>query len=202
MSRLVEGFRSRWRRQVIGRAYETAREVSAVIPREGKVLDVGCGHGFVAYHLTALRHANVTGLDLASKVDAPINYMPYDGTRIPARDGSFDTVLLCYVLHHTQDLSVVLNEVRRVLSKNGVVVVYEDIPQTWWDKIPLWAHNRKWEKRVGPCTFRGETEWRSVFASYGFEVQAANPISRWGFLFHPVSHMQYVLKYRGHATNN
>src|SRR5206468_11748274 len=38
------------------------------------------------------------GLDLASRVDAPINYMSYDGKRIPANDGSFDTVLLCYVL--------------------------------------------------------------------------------------------------------
>ena len=200
MSRLVTGFKSRWRRQVIGRAYETAREVAEVIPPEGRVLDVGCGHGFVAYHLTAMRRANVVGLDLASRVDAPINYMSYDGTRIPASDGSFDTVLLCYVLHHTQDISVVLNEVSRVVRKDGVVIVYEDIPQTWWDRIPLWAHNRKWEKRTGPCTFRSEPEWRSVFAAYGFEIVEENPLSRWGFLFHPVAHMQYVLRYRGPAT--
>jgi ubiquinone/menaquinone biosynthesis C-methylase UbiE len=195
--RLVNGFKSRWRRQIIGRAYETAREVAGVIPRDGKVLDVGCGHGFVAYHLTAMRAAHVVGLDLAKRVDAPINYMSYDGARIPAGDGSFDTVLLCYVLHHAQDISVILNEIRRVLRKDGVVIVYEDIPQTWWDRIPLWAHNRKWEKRIGPCTFRNEDEWRFVFASYGFDVVEENPISRWGFLFHPVAHMQYVLRYRG-----
>ena len=199
MSRLVNGFKSRWRRQVIGRAYETAREVAAVIPHDANVLDVGCGHGFIAYHLTAMRAAKVTGLDLAQRVDAPINYMSYDGTHIPASDGSFDTVLLCYVLHHTQDISLVLNEVGRVLRSDGVAVVYEDIPQTWWDRIPLWAHNRKWQKRTGPCHFRSEPEWRKVFESYGFEIVAKNPISRWGFLFHPVSHMQYVLRYRGNA---
>lgn len=195
MSRLITGFKSRWRRQVIGRAYETAREVAEVIPPDGSVLDVGCGHGFVAYHLTVMRGANVVGLDLAKRVDAPINYMSYDGKRFPATDGSFDSVLLCYVLHHTQDISVVLNEVSRVLRKDGVVVVYEDIPQTWWDRIPLWAHNRKWESRTGPCTFRSKPEWRSVFNSYGFEIVAENPVSRWSFLFHPVTHMQYVLRY-------
>jgi hypothetical protein len=98
-----------------------------------------------------------------------------------------------------------LNEVARVLRKDGTVVVYEDIPQGWWDRIPLWAHNRKWEKRTGPCTFRSKPEWRSVFRSYGFEIVAENPVSRWSFLFHPVNHMQYVLRYRErdpHATNN
>jgi ubiquinone/menaquinone biosynthesis C-methylase UbiE len=205
MSRLVTGFKSRWRRQVIGRAYETAREVAEVIPPDGRVLDVGCGHGFVAYHLTAMRGSNVVGLDLANRVDAPINYLSYDGRRFPVTDGSFDSVLLCYVLHHTQDLSTILNEVSRVLSKDGVVVVYEDIPQTWWDRIPLWAHNRKWQSRTGPCTFRSEPEWRSVFSSYGFEIVAENPLSRWSFLFHPVAHIQYVLRYRDSdspAANN
>lgn len=195
MSRLITGVKSRWRRQVIGRAYETAREIAEVIPPNGRVLDVGCGHGFVAYHLTVMRGSNVVGLDLAKRVDAPINYVSYDGTTFPVTDGSVDSVLLCYVLHHTQDISVVLNEVSRVLRKDGTVVVYEDIPQSLWDRIPLWIHNRKWESRTGPCTFRSGSEWRSVFNSFGFEIVAENPHSRWSYLLHPVTHMQYVLRY-------
>lgn len=197
MDRLVQGFKSRWRRQVIGRAYETAREVASVIPTDGTVLDVGCGHGFIAYHLGLIRGSSVMGLDLADRVDAPIDYIPYDGTRFPVESGSVDTVLLTYVLHHAQDIGVILGEVGRVLKKGGTVVVYEDIPEIWWDRIPLWAHNKKWEPRTGPCTFRSNEEWLTVFKSYGFEAIEGNRISRWNFLFQPVRHMQYVLTYRG-----
>jgi ubiquinone/menaquinone biosynthesis C-methylase UbiE len=195
--RLCKGIKSRWRRQVIGRAYETAREVANVLPVEGRVLDVGCGHGFIAYHLTVMRGSNVVGLDLAKQADAPIEYLSYDGAKFPVSDGAFDSVLLSYVLHHTQDIGLVMKEVSRVLSKNGTVVVYEDIPKSWWDRFPLWAHDRKWRGRTGACTFRTEPEWRTVFESFGFEIVAENPLSRWNFLFHPVNHMQYVLKATG-----
>ena len=92
-----------------------------------------------------------------------------------------------------------------VLRKDGTVVVYEDIPQSLWDRIPLWIHNRKWESRTGPCTFRSGSEWRSVFNSFGFEIVAENPHSRWSYLLHPVTHMQYVLRYnepKSLAVNN
>ena len=194
MARLINGIKSRWRRQVIGRAYETALEVANVIPAHARVLDVGCGHGYIAYHLTVMSGSSVVGLDLAKDAEAPIEYLSYDGKRFPAGDGSFDSVLLSYVLHHTQDIGVVLNEVSRVLRKGGTVVVYEDIPKSWWDRFPLWAHDSKWRSVTGPCTFRTEPEWRDVFGSYGFEIVSENPLSRWNFLFHPVNHKQYVLK--------
>src|SRR5204862_7158815 len=101
-----------------------------------------------------------------------------------------------------KEFRFVLKEVSRGLRRDGVAIVYEDIPHTGCDRLPLWAHNRKWEKRTGPCTFRSEPEWRSVFAAYGFEIVEENPLSRWGFLFHPVAHMQYVLRYRGTSSAN
>ena len=197
MDKKLDAFlRNRWRRQVIGRSYETAREVSEVIPSNASILDVGCGHGFIAYHMSQFRDADVIGLDLAHKVDAPIKYVPYDGDAFPLADASVDSVLLCYVLHHAQDISVIMNEVARVVRENGTVVVYEDIPETWWDNIPLWIHNRKWESRTGPCTFRTKSEWRDVFVSYGFEVIRENKVSRWNFLLQPVRHVQYVLRHK------
>jgi ubiquinone/menaquinone biosynthesis C-methylase UbiE len=67
----------------------------------------------------------------------------------PAPDKSFDAALLCYVLHHAQDVSVVLNEVCRVLRHDGLAVVYEDLPRTWWDKGVCWIHNQQWRGRTG-----------------------------------------------------
>ena len=35
-----------------------------VMPRHSRVLDVGCGNGFIAHHLSAMLGTDVTGIDL------------------------------------------------------------------------------------------------------------------------------------------
>lgn len=192
------GLQRRWRRErrrrVVGRSYDMALEVARVLPRRSRVLDVGCGSGFIAHHLSAILGAGVTGLDLPRRAPAPIEYLSYDGARFPVPDGSFDAVLLCYVLHHARDQRAFLAEVRRVLRAGGLVIVYEDIPATRWDEAMCRAHERQWRARTGPCTFRLARGWREMFASSGFEVVAERPLSRWRNLAHPVSRRLYVLK--------
>jgi SAM-dependent methyltransferase len=136
------------------------------------------------------------GIDLGNSAEAPIDYRHYDGVRFPAPDKSVDAVLLCYVLHHVQDVSVVLNEVRRVLRAGGCAVIYEDIPLTLWDKGVCWIHNQTWRGRTGPCTFRGESGWRALFKSFGFEIVSERSLSRWRNLTHPVHRRLYILKER------
>jgi len=85
------------------------------MPRHSRVLDVGCGNGFIAHHLSAMVGAEVTGIDLDESAPAPIDYLRFDGSHFPVEDKSFDGVLFCYVLHHAQDLGAILSEVRRVL---------------------------------------------------------------------------------------
>ena len=170
-----------------------ALEIARVIPPESEVLDVGCGNGFIAHHLSAMLHTDVVGIDLTTSVDAPIDYRRYDGARFPVDEDSIDAVLFCYVLHHAQDVSVVLNETRRVLRDGGLVVIYEDIPRSWWDKGLCWFHNQQWRGRTGPCTFHRESEWGELFESFGFEIVSERPLSRWRNLTHPVSRRLYIL---------
>jgi ubiquinone/menaquinone biosynthesis C-methylase UbiE len=103
-------------------------------------------------------------------------------------------VLLCYVLHHAQDLAVIMNELQRVLSDGGRAVVYEDIPAAWWDRLICWTHDLKWRRRTGACTFRHESEWRRQFRVAGFEIVTERRLSRWRNLVHPVCRRLYVLK--------
>ncbi len=168
-----------------------------MVPRRARVLDVGCGNGFIAHHLTAMLGARVVGLDVAAGAVAPIEYLRYDGTRFPVLDRSFDAVLLCYVLHHAQDFRVVMGEVRRVLRDGGLVVVYEDIPLRLWDRFICWTHDLRWRGRTGHCVFRREPEWRAMFGSFGFEIVAERRLSRWRNLAHPVCRRFYVLKSNG-----
>ena len=195
---MLFGLKRRWvrerRRRKVGRAYDMALEIARMIPPNADVLDVGCGNGFIAHHLNALVSANVLGIDLQNTTEAPIDYVRYDGARFPANANSVDAVLLCYVLHHAQDVRMMLSEVRRVLRDDGLAIIYEDIPATWWDRVVCSIHNRQWEDRTGACTFRQESAWRSLFAKFSFEIVKERQLARMRNLTHPVRRRLYVLR--------
>ena len=182
------------RRRKVGRAYDMALEIARAVPHGSEILDVGCGNGFIAHHLSAMLGTSTVGIDLSSSVAAPIDYRRYDGARFPAPDKSFDAVLLCYVLHHAQDVGLVLKEMRRVLRDGGFAVIYEDIPLSLWDKGVCWIHNQQWRGRTGPCRFRHEHEWRTMFSSFNFEIVIERRLSRGRNLTHPVARRLFVLR--------
>ena len=193
---VFQGMSRRWlrerRRRKVGRAYDMALEIARVIPRGAGVIDIGCGNGFIAHHLSALLGTSVIGIDVTAKTDAPIDYRRYDGARIPLADNSVDAVCLCYVLHHVQDVVTLMGEVRRVLRPNGLAVIYEDIPQTVWDRFVCLTHNLQWRNRTGACTFRLPNEWQTFFRRFGFERICARQLSRARNLAHPVARGFYV----------
>jgi SAM-dependent methyltransferase len=207
LSGAIDGFAQvfmrRWRRErrrrKVGRAYDMALEIARCIPHRSRVLDVGCGNGYIAHHLTALLSSGVLGIDVAKTTEAPIAYQEFDGRTFPVADSAFDAALFCYVLHHAQDLKTIFSEVRRTLCTGGLLVIYEDIPDTAWDRIICAIHNRKWRSRTGPCSFRGEREWRDTFASEGFELCKTRRLSRWRNLAHPVSRRFFLLRIRDSA---
>jgi SAM-dependent methyltransferase len=171
-----------------------ALEIARLIPLGSDILDVGCGNGFIAHHLRAMLGRNALGIDLGDRAEAAIDYRRYNGAKFPLMDDSVDAVLLCYVLHHAQDVSVVLDEVRRVLRAGGLAVIYEDIPLTLWDQGVCWIHDRQWRSRTGPCAFRPVHEWRMMFGSFDFEIVIEQRLSRWRNLAHPVSRRLFVLR--------
>ena len=171
-----------------------ALEIASAVPYGSRVLDVGCGNGFIAHHLSAMLGKSVAGIDLSKTTEARINYRQFDGLVFPVKDEMVDAILFCYVLHHAQDLGTILCEARRALRPGGLMVVYEDIPQRKWDRIVCGIHNRKWRGRTGPCTFRGEPEWRHTFAAAGFQLIRIRQLSRWRNLAHPVSRRLFVLR--------
>lgn len=195
---LTEGLARRWRREVrrrqVGRAYDMALEIAALIPQGSRVLDVGCGNGFIAHHLKALLGSSVMGIDVAKSTQAHINYQQYDGQTFPVGDKAVNAALFCYVLHHAQGLQEIFRELRRTLRDGGLLLVYEDIPEHWWDRIVCAIHNRKWRLRTGPCTFRDEREWHNTFAAEGFELCFTRPLSRWRKIVHPVSRRFFLLR--------
>jgi ubiquinone/menaquinone biosynthesis C-methylase UbiE len=177
----------------MGRAYDMALEIANVLEPESQIIDVGCGNGFIAHHLSVLLNTSVVGLDVAAETKARIPYHRFDGRHFPLPDQSFDAILFCYVLHHAQDPLLVLNEARRVLRDGGLMIVYEDNPAGWWDRAVCWSHNLQWQRRTGKCTFQLEHGWRGKFNASGFEVINQRRLSRWRNFAHPVARHFFVL---------
>jgi 2-polyprenyl-6-hydroxyphenyl methylase/3-demethylubiquinone-9 3-methyltransferase len=104
-----------------------------------KVLDVGCGGGYLSEEFAKLGF-EVTGVDPAQEslecarrhaqqAGLPIAYVPGSGERLPFGDASFDIVLCCDVLEHVDDPGRVLTEIARVLRPNGLFC-YDTVNRT------------------------------------------------------------------------
>ena len=104
-------------------AYDMAIEIARHLPSGTRVLDVGCGSGFIAHHLSSLLGATAHGADMMARTEAPIIYSSFDGETLPFADRGYDAVLFCYVLHHARDAEILLGEAQRVLRPAGRIVI-------------------------------------------------------------------------------
>lgn len=89
----------------------------------GSVLDVGCGIGDMLRFLPGSVGVDVNSynVEFCRKAGLRASVMPFD--RLPCDDQSFDSVLLDNVLEHIEHPSKLITEIRRVLRRNGVLVV-------------------------------------------------------------------------------
>ena len=93
-----------------------------------RVLDIGCGAGFLANHLAA-EGFDVTGLDasaeslaVAARHDATgrARYDRGDARALPYPDGAFDVVCAMDFLEHVDEPAQVVAEAARVLAPGGL----------------------------------------------------------------------------------
>jgi len=95
-----------------------------------RVLDIGCGGGFLAEEFAALG-GQVTGIDPspasvgaarahAAERGLRIDYRTGTGEELPVADASFTVACCCDVLEHVPDVDRVISEVARVLEPGGL----------------------------------------------------------------------------------
>ena len=108
------------------RGRRKAGRVARLLPAGGRVLDLGCGEGYVGGELDR-RGFRVTLADVADFRAVPLPFARYDGRRLPFADGAFDAVVLYFVLHHAADARLALAEAMRVGRR---VVVVESVYRT------------------------------------------------------------------------
>jgi 2-polyprenyl-6-hydroxyphenyl methylase/3-demethylubiquinone-9 3-methyltransferase len=104
-----------------------------------RVLDLGCGGGFLANALGCEEGIEVTGLDQAEDAlvvarahDASgrVHFLHGDARAIPFPDGEFDAVCAMDFLEHVEDPGAIVREVARVLRPGGTFF-FHTFSRTW-----------------------------------------------------------------------
>lgn len=91
--------------------------------QEMVVLDFGCGIGdYLQYR------KNTIGVDLNSKnirycKELGLNATIFENGKIPLEDNGVDAVIMDNVLEHIEEPTSVLKEIKRVLKKNGSLLI-------------------------------------------------------------------------------
>lgn len=108
------------------------------LPPQSLVLDAGCGEGATALRLASKFKYNVEGIDLLdfniksantklqnSKLKDKVHFKIGNYLKIDYPDNTFDAVFTMETLVHAPDYKKALREFRRVLKKNGKLVLFE-----------------------------------------------------------------------------
>ena len=120
-----------------------------------KILDIGCGTGetlsFLNNHLS---HPDLYGVDSSSvaveyaKSRGHKQILKVEADMLPFKDDTFDYVLLLDVLEHIKDDSSVLSEAKRVLKRNGKIIMTVPALQFLWSEHDAQqGHYRRYVRR-------------------------------------------------------
>ena len=159
--------------------------------RAVKVLDIGCNEGMMAlYTGKAGAETEFYGIDiLPEKRDMALKrgyreVLLEDIRECDFRkfqDGFFDVVICSHILEHMEDPGAVLDKVRRVIKRGGVLIVGVPIgllPGILWRRhiTPLyspWKRKEEVLKRFGHVSFFTLPELRRLLKEHGFCVEEA-----------------------------
>ena len=113
-----------------------------------KILDIGCGYGFLLYQLSQMGFNRLFGIDLA-KICVTICRERFHAKKIPVYiteenieegsfydNNSFDIITGTEVLEHCKNPAAVIREVVRLLKPGGTA--YFSVP--YLDKRQAWTH--------------------------------------------------------------
>ncbi len=117
---------------------------------KGVVLDIGCGNC-----LWNKDNIPTLGLDIC---EAMLKYNSHKAASsffiksdisagLPVKSDSVNTVVITEVLEHIQPYVFLIEEIKRVLKKGGIVIAsvpYEKLPGIWGIIFPVWCKYKGW----------------------------------------------------------
>jgi ubiquinone/menaquinone biosynthesis C-methylase UbiE len=139
------------------------------LPGDARILDVGCGKGFMLHDFKRLMPAaSVAGIDISRyAIENAIDDMkPFvqvgNAKSLPFADDSFDLVISINTVHNVplQDCKTALREIERVSRKSAFVTV------------DAWRNDRERESMLAwnltALTYMHVDEWVALFREIGY----------------------------------
>lgn len=155
------------------------------VPRNGAVLDVGCGAG----SLTALWKKKFPslrfyGIDISKKAIKMANNI-YSGIRfnvagvdnIPFKDNTFSAITCCEVIEHVDSPFLALREINRVLKKGGLLYITTPLEKDNNNLIGLLYGRRGIKVKdeiAGHIQIFNKSDIKELLNRTGFSIQSIN----------------------------
>ncbi|MBR07558.1 MAG: hypothetical protein CMP48_07715 [Rickettsiales bacterium] len=154
-------------------------------------LDVGSGTGRFGKFLQDEGH-KVQCTDIVNKMETNVPFKLFNGVELPNASKSIDTLILFFVLHHTDDQEKLLRDCIRVTQ--GRIIIGEDIIHNKLDKIMGKIHlgTSPWSKSENG--FRTDEEWKKLFEKLGLKLIDELEIPRNIYPVYPISRKIYILE--------
>jgi 2-polyprenyl-3-methyl-5-hydroxy-6-metoxy-1,4-benzoquinol methylase len=136
-----------------------------------RVLDAGCGWGYGANILALAGAESVVGIDVSESVieasraaaEPAVELIVGDILELIHDDGEFDVIVCFEVIEHVEQQQAVLNELRRVLATDGVLLISSPNDEVYGRRNPHHTH------QFGLAEFRSTLEER--FANVAIHAQ-------------------------------
>lgn len=135
-----------------------------MLPKNTKVLDLGCGPGNLSHHLSRCgmrvvgADTSVKMLRRASKANTDVEFVQADAMNLPMPDSEFDFVLLASLINVVPDRTKVLREARRVLRPKGQTSVLFPTPE--FDAVT--AERIAMERSLSPVSTAAMSAWATA----------------------------------------
>lgn len=124
----------------LDRIREAVEKFSEEIPKDSVILDFGCGERPYC-PLLKDKAKQYVGLDIdvSPETNNSINFSIKEGERLPFKNDYFDVVISTQVLEHIKDLNFYVAELKRVLKKDGYMLItaafswdFHPYPRDYW----------------------------------------------------------------------
>jgi SAM-dependent methyltransferase len=135
-------------------------DVTRHFPAESRLLDIGCGSGWLAEHFPS--YTGIDGSPDAVEIARGQGRNVVEGNvdePLPFAEESFEAIVIKDLLEHVADPVAVVREARRVLRPGGLIFASSPDAQRWvWDD---YTHRRPFTRK----------SLRLLFADQGLSVE-------------------------------